>query len=246
MPKLQKYIHKILKYKGKLKKIISRIGISYSEEFELIDEIPEKLLLPCYLGILFCGDFEINNLFTKIKFYLNSVYASFFFDIRNLGKYNFTAELFSKGVKREFKEMKKSSGLIKLHPTNKFYQILINKRNEESLGMIIALTDLPIYSSNDDNILFLFGEAHLKHRCCVVSSLKLREYDKKNIELFEIRVIKEILHEVGHLILGPDHCPNEICVMRFSNNIKEVDNKSISLCDLCNNKLLRIQDRYNF
>lgn len=247
MPKLQKYIHKISKYKEKLKKILIRIGISYSEEFELIDEAPKELILPCYLGTLFCGDYDITNLFNKIKYYLNQVYESFFFEIRNLGQFNFTDELFSKGVKREFKELKKSSGLIKIHPTNKFYQILINKRNEESLGMIIALTDLPIYSSSDDNILFLFGETHLKHRCCVVSSLKLREHDKKeNNDLFEIRVIKEIIHEVGHLIIGPDHCPNEICVMRFSSELNEVDFKSINFCDLCNNKLLRIQKSYNF
>ena len=247
MPKLQKYIQKINKYKKKLRKILSRIGISYSEEFELIDEIPKKLILPCYLGILFCGDFKIKNLFDKITFSLNTVYYSFFFDIRNLGHFNFTAELFSKGVKKEFKEMKKTSDLIKIHPTNKFYQILINKRNEESLGMIIALTDLPIYSSSDDNILFLFGETHLKHRCCVVSSLKLREYGRKeDNDLFENRIIKEIIHEVGHLILGSDHCPNEICVMRFSDSIKEVDNKSISLCDICNTKLLSIQNYHNF
>ena len=247
MPKLQKYIHKITKYKKKLRKILTRIGISYSEEFELIDETPKKLLLPCYLGILFCGDFEINNLFNKIKIYLNTVYDSFFFDIRNLGAYNFTAELFSKGVKREYKEMKKSSGVIKIHPTNKFYQILINKRNEESLGMIIALTDLPIYSSSEDNILFLFGETHLKHRCCVVSSLKLRELGKnENNKLFETRIVKEIIHEVGHLILGSNHCPNEVCVMRFSKNVDEVDNKSLDLCDLCNTKLLGIQDSHNF
>ncbi|KKM19725.1 hypothetical protein LCGC14_1652670, partial [marine sediment metagenome] len=76
MQKLQRYAHKIRKTIEKINKIISRIGISYSEEFELIDELPQKLLLPCHLGILFCGDFKI-ILFEKIKTLLNQVYDSF-------------------------------------------------------------------------------------------------------------------------------------------------------------------------
>ncbi|MFX0036139.1 MAG: hypothetical protein ACFE9I_10930 [Candidatus Hermodarchaeota archaeon] len=248
MPKLQKYQQKIRKYKEKLKKLITRIGISYIEEFELADDISEKLILPCHLGILFFGDFE-KSFFKNIKFYINQVYDSFFFDIRNLGYYNFSFELFSKGVKKEYKGMKKTFGKIKIHPTNKFYQILINKRKEENLGMIIAITDLPIYSSSNDNIIFLFGETHLKHRCCVVSSLKLKEHfyhRTENNNLFEQRVIKEIIHEIGHLIIGSNHCFNKLCVMRFSNDVKEIDEKSFNYCNECKQKLRNIKEEYNF
>ena len=154
MPKIQKYQQRIRRYKEKLKKLITRIGISYTEEFELIDQVPKKLLLPCHIGIQFLGEFE-KALFEKIKYQLNQVYDSFFFTIRNLGNYSFSYVLISKGVKKEYKEMKKSSEKIEIHPTNKFYKILINKRIEENLGMIIAVTDLPLYSSSDDNILLL-------------------------------------------------------------------------------------------
>lgn len=248
MPKLQRYVQKIRRYKNKLKRLISRIGISYSEEFELIDEIPVKLLFPCHLGILFYGA-SIDTLFEKIKDHLNQTFDSFFFGIRNLGEFNFTNELFSKGVKKEYKDMKKSSDVIKMHPTNKFYQILINKRNEENLGMILSLTDLPIYSSSDDNILFLFGETHLKHRCSVVSTLKLKEYfpERRRInDQFEERVFKEIIHEVGHMIIGSDHCQESVCVMRFSNDVHNIDNKSLDLCDKCKTKLLKIRNNHNF
>ena len=248
MPKLHKYEQKIRKYKEKLKKLILRIGISYSKEFELVDEVSEKIVLPCHLGILFFGDFKM-ILFDKIKVQLNQVFDSFFFEIRNFGEYNFPNELFSKGVKKEYKEMKKSSNKIKMHPTNKFYQILIDKRIEENLGMIIALTNLPIYSSSNDNILFLFGETHLKHRCGVISSFKLKEqyYNRpENFVLFEKRVLKEICHEVGHLILGPNHCHDDLCVMRFSNEIDEIDNKSSRFCINCKTKLNEIRKIYNF
>ena len=78
MPKLQRYVQKIRRYKNKLKRLISRIGISYSEEFELIDEIPVKLFFPCHLGILFYGA-SIDPLFEKIKVHLNQTFDSFFF-----------------------------------------------------------------------------------------------------------------------------------------------------------------------
>ncbi|MFW9999884.1 MAG: hypothetical protein ACFE9Q_02480 [Candidatus Hodarchaeota archaeon] len=248
MPKLQKYEQKIRKYKEKLKKVILRIGISYPKEFELLDVVSEKILLPCHLGILFFGEFN-NTFFKKIKAHLNEVFDSFFFDIRNLGDYNFSNELFSKGLKKEYKEMKKSSNKIKMHPTNKFYQILIDKRIQENLGMIIAITNLPIYSSSNDNILFLYGETHLKHRCGVISSFKLKEeyYNRpENIDLFENRVLKEICHEVGHLILGSRHCNDDLCIMRFSNEIDGIDNKSNRFCINCKNKLNEIRKKYNF
>ena len=138
---------------------------------------------------------------------------------------------------------------MKIHPTNKFYQILINKRIEENLGMIIAITELPLYSSSDDRIVFLFGETHLKHRCCIISSLKLKEqfYNRiPNLKIFENRVIKEVIHEIGHIILGSDHCIKNSCVMRFSNTVQEIDEKSFDFCKECKKKLLEITALYNF
>ncbi len=248
MLKLQKYQQKIRKYKVKLKRIITRIGISYSEEFELRDEALEKLILPCQLGILFFGDYDI-HFFEKIKSKLNHIYNSFFFNIHNLGVYNFSSKTFSMGVKKEHKEMKKTYEKIKIHPTNKFYQILIDKRIEENLGMIIAITDLPLYSSSDDNILFLFGETHLKHRCCVVSSLRFKEqsYISGDLHyLFEQRVIKEIIHEIGHIFLGPGHCLDNSCVLRFSHEVKDIDQKSFGLCNKCKTKLDHLRVINNF
>ncbi|UCC18780.1 MAG: hypothetical protein JSV62_11815 [Promethearchaeota archaeon] len=248
MPKLQKYQQKIRKYKERLKRLITRIGISYSADFDLKDEKLEKLILPCHLGILFFGDFDI-DFFFKIKHRINQVYDSFFFNIKNLGDHNFSFEIFSKGVKKEYREMKKSSDRIKIHPTNKFYEVLINKRIEEKLGMIVAITDLPIYSSSNDNVLFLFGETNLKHRCCVVSSLKLKEqyYGRnKNQDLFEERVIKEVIHEIGHIIMDSTHCVNYLCVMRFSKGVNEIDDKSSDFCSKCKLKLNQIRTDHNF
>ncbi|MFW9867655.1 MAG: hypothetical protein ACFFEN_16290, partial [Candidatus Thorarchaeota archaeon] len=248
IPKFQKYEHKIRKYKEKLKKFVMKIGISYSEDFELVDDTLKKLILPCHIGVLFYGEFD-EKLFTQIEHYLNEVYDSFFFEIRNLGQFSFPKELYSKGVKTEYKELRRTNDKLNIHPTNKFYQVLIDKRMKENLGLIILLTDLPIYSSSDDTILFLFGETHLKHRCSVVSTLKLKEqfyYRQNNNHLFHERIIKEFCHEIGHILLGSDHCEESSCVMRFSNNIEEIDKKSYNLCKNCKIKLGKIRQEFNF
>ena len=248
MVRFQKYEQKIRKYKDKLKKLITRIGIHYPEEFELVDVFPKKLLLPCHLGILFSGDFD-SNLFEKVKSHLNNMFDSFFFDIRNLGEYKFSRKTFSKGTKKAKDKTRKIKDKIIIHPTNKFYQVLIDKKINENLGMILALTNLPIYSSKDDNILFLFGETHLNHKCCLVSSLRLKEefYKRqKDQTLFEQRIIKEVAHEIGHLLLGYEHCNNNSCVMRFSENVEEIDQKSNDLCNKCKTKLNELREEFNF
>ncbi len=248
MSKFQKYEQKIRKYMEKLKKFVTKIGISFPEEIELINKTPKKLILPCHMGILFYGDFNI-NLFEQIESYLNIVYDSFFFEIINLDIFKLSKEIYSKGIKKEYKELRKSNNKLSMHPTNKFYRLLIDKRIEEKLGMIIALTDLPIYSSSEVNILFLFGETHLKHRCSIVSTLKLKEsfYNRKSDQnLFFQRIIKEVIHEIGHIILGSEHCNENSCVMKFSKTIEEIDKKSYRLCSICNGKLNKVRKQFNF
>ncbi|MFX1296829.1 MAG: hypothetical protein ACFFD2_18480 [Promethearchaeota archaeon] len=247
--KLSKYFQRLseIKFKDKLKKLLYRIGLSHQDEFELIQEPAKQLIFPCQLGLLFCGTFN-ETLFNKIKMNLNMVYESLFYDFKNLGDFTFSKELFEKGVKNEFKLIKPNNEKIGLHPTNKFYQILIDKRKEENIDMILAITKFPIYSSNEQNILFLFGETHLRHRCSIVSTLTLKEkfYNRiENPDLYTKRIIKEAIHEIGHLILGPHHCENSLCVMCFSKTVEEIDIKSIYLCQKCRQRLNKIYNRFN-
>ena len=165
-----------------------------------------------------------------------------------MGLFSFSKKNYSKGIQKEYKELRKSNKKLSIHPTNKFYQLLIDKRIEEKLGMIISLTDLPIYSSTEVNILFLFGETHLKHRACIVSTLKLKEsfyYRKNDQALFFKRIIKEIIHEIGHIILGSEHCEESTCVMKFSETVEEIDEKSYNLCSICKGKLNNVRNRFN-
>lgn len=263
MNRYRKYQRKIKKYQKKLKRqkskfrrklsefkrFIYRIGISSSEDF-ILEKSINTISFPSHLGIIFIGEFNnCDILFENIEKNLERVFPSFFFNIYNLGSFDFSSDIFSKGIKKELKDLNDSSELLSLHPTNKFHQMIISKKEEYSLDQIIAITDLPIYSSSDNNIIFLIGEAHIPHQSCIVSTLKLREsfYDRiTNDQLFEERLNKEIIHELGHLFLGTDHCENELCVMSYSDNIKKIDNKSINLCNACRKRLSLVKQKYNF
>lgn len=56
-----------------------------------------------------------------------------------------------------------------------------------------------------------------------------------NDALFQARLLKEALHELGHSF-GLQHCPNN-CVMRFSNSVIDVDRKSAFFCRRCAREL---------
>jgi archaemetzincin len=104
--------------------------------------------------------------------------------------------------------------------------------------------DKAVYIVRDDlyhgRLNFAFGLA--AERACLVSTARLdprfygeTEMDKARI-LFKERVVKEVVHELGHT-MGLPHCDNKSCVMVFSNTIDEVDRKGMALCEHCSKAL---------
>ena len=245
----KKFERRIARSKAKIKKLVYRVGIVSSSDIVLIDPKQKKRLYPCNLGILFCGGF-LRRFYPKIVAQIELLFDGFFYNIVDLGHHGFSKKMLTKGIKKENFKWKKEdlSTELQLHPTNKFYQVLIDKRTENHLDMIMALTNLPIYSSSDNTIMFLYGEANLDHSCCVVSSLILKEQfykRRRNRKLYEQRIEKEAIHEIGHLILGPEHCHNELCVMNFCQNIENIDKKYLGLCYECTEKLEKLKYAYN-
>lgn len=101
---------------------------------------------------------------------------------------------------------------------------------------ILCLGDIDAYVNG---LNFVFGQASPIYRiaCVYTRRLKPEFYDQKlNIELYIIRIVKELIHELGHL-LGLSHCVNSECVMYFSNSIIDVDRKTPYFCNNCKRKI---------
>jgi archaemetzincin len=80
---------------------------------------------------------------------------------------------------------------------------------------------------------FVFGIALPKEAVALVFNKRLLSEDGN---LYKLRLLKEVLHETGHL-LGLPHCTDPSCVMSFSNSVLDVDRKKAEFCGRCKNKL---------
>ena len=80
----------------------------------------------------------------------------------------------------------------------------------------------------------VYGEAQLAGKACIVSTFRLQEgLSIANIEKeFENRIVKEVLHELGHTF-NLRHCNDKACIMHYCRSIKDVDRKSDQFCRYC-------------
>ncbi len=103
---------------------------------------------------------------------------------------------------------------------------------------ILGIFDIDAYTAGYD---FVFGEAFYRGRVAVVYLSRLRQefYGlKPNPSLFYERLIKETIHELGH-VFGLRHCKNSRCVMHFSTSLLDIDTKRKNFCIDCAKKNFR-------
>ena len=101
---------------------------------------------------------------------------------------------------------------------------------------LLAITDEDLFVPQ---LNFVFGEAAIDGRVCIISLHRLRpEFygQQPDKSLFTERALKEAIHELGHTF-GLRHCPNPQCVMFFSNMIEDTDRKSAHFCEETTRKL---------
>jgi archaemetzincin len=102
---------------------------------------------------------------------------------------------------------------------------------------VVGIADVDLYVPR---LNFVFGEADMVSGTAIISLCRLRQeyYGLAPDEaLFLERATKEIVHEVGHTF-GLGHCPNNKCVMHFSNSLADTDLKEALFCNKCRPKII--------
>jgi archaemetzincin len=103
---------------------------------------------------------------------------------------------------------------------------------EEHYPKILGITGVDLATPV---LTFVFGEAQLGGRFGLLSLARLEEgfYGRpENGSLLMARAAKEAVHELGHMF-GMVHCTFERCVMYFSPNLRDVDDKNVDFCSVC-------------
>jgi len=115
--------------------------------------------------------------------------------------------------------------------------ILESQVNLSAFKKILGITSVDLYnpSPKADGEGFVFGEARLGGRSGLVSTFRLNAEPPTSL-VFNSRVEKEVVHELGHMI-GLEHCPSLTCVMHKSENVNDTDAKSNGYCGSCRNIL---------
>jgi len=127
---------------------------------------------------------------------------------------------------------------------------LVTFKESENRFRTLGIIDTDIFTGS---YRFVFGVAKTPLKCvskysgvAIISLSRLREefYDRpENIKLFELRTLKEAIHEIGHTF-GLDHC-NNYCIMKFSNHLGDTDNKPPEFCERCLKELKNFLKKTN-
>jgi len=108
----------------------------------------------------------------------------------------------------------------------------LRRIKKASNDKLMAVTNLDLYSPGYD---FIYGEADVKAGLATLSINRLMGSTADGLPdtcLFTERIIREAVHEVGHLY-GLVHCKNPKCVLRTCTCAAEVDEAGNGLCDGC-------------
>lgn len=99
---------------------------------------------------------------------------------------------------------------------------------------VLGVTELDLFAPDRD---FVFGEATLEGFWAVIGLARLRRAARPATQrgpddLLHERVLKEAVHELGHLA-GLPHCVRPHCVMFPSQGLEDTDRKPPDLCAAC-------------
>jgi archaemetzincin len=96
----------------------------------------------------------------------------------------------------------------------------------------VGITEQDIFTGE---LNFLFGIARCPGKCAVVSTHRFDNYCDSP-EQRMVRFAKLLQHETGHTF-GLLHCRQRLCIMKFADGYKTMDDGRLSLCARCEKSL---------
>jgi archaemetzincin len=112
------------------------------------------------------------------------------------------------------------------------FMLALAKGDFGPVDRVLGLTTLDLFIPM---LTFVFGQAQLGGRCALVSLARLGQQfygGAPDPELLNIRLKREIGHELGHAF-GLIHCPHRECLMSLATSIQDVDRRSDDFCPSC-------------
>lgn len=96
---------------------------------------------------------------------------------------------------------------------------------------VVGLTQVDLFIPI---LTYVFGEAQLGGKASLVSTHRMKEPGSRpgNPVPFEQRIVKEVVHELGHTF-KLRHCPEARCIMHYARCIDDVDRKGEHFCRHC-------------
>jgi archaemetzincin len=93
---------------------------------------------------------------------------------------------------------------------------------------------------------YVYGEALLGGKSCIVSTCRLKtgRYFFGDPQVFQDRIVKEAVHELGHTF-DLRHCRERTCIMHYCRTLEDVDAKSGHLCRYCSVMLSDALKKYH-
>ncbi|MFX0072234.1 MAG: archaemetzincin family Zn-dependent metalloprotease [Candidatus Hermodarchaeota archaeon] len=167
-------------------------------------------------------------------------------------KWNFKGFSINVKISKDYLPLEESDydRIRKQYDASAILKKLVKHISHKQYFRTLGIVDEDIYSRF---LNFVFGIAIIPKPefrkfsgIALISITRLREifYRRKdNDPLFELRVLKEAIHELGHTF-GLKHCDNR-CVMKFSNHLADTDNKPPKYCEGCYLKLNKLFDSIN-
>lgn len=141
------------------------------------------------------------------------------------------------------------NGMRKQYNAKALLETIQGDFSKNNLDKILAVMDKDMYAPE---LNFVFGSVEkIGGGKGIISIIRLGEefYHRQVDEgLFFKRILKESIHELGHLH-GIPHCGNSECVMHFSYSILDADNKGDKFCHACqvilNSKSINVGSLHN-